>query len=165
MEVRSRDKIWLNVRHEDQEGWMHQDLLQLDDDAAEVPEDGGPPPFLRTAAAAFFSGGYADALSALDREDLGDQRVQKHVHLFRAASHYALHQLQDGRDGDRRRRPLRRRGPRRRGLQPGFRPFLQLGRRVAHQAPLGSLAAEGRPPWIVPAAKSVALSRSCGRAR
>ncbi len=60
-----------------------------------------PPDFLRDAASALFSGRYDDVLAVLAKGDLGDIRVRKHAHLFRAAALYALYLLGDRQDATR----------------------------------------------------------------
>ena len=70
----------------------------LDDTTEPGVPPSAPPAFLRDAATAFFSARYDDVLALLEEGDLGDQRVRKHAHLFRAAARYALYLLGDRQD-------------------------------------------------------------------
>ena len=63
--------------------------------------DRGVKPELAEGARLFFEGEYERALTVLDLENLNDVLFQAHVHLFRAASHYALFMRSGERDQSR----------------------------------------------------------------
>lgn len=83
--------------------------------------DRGVRPELAEGARLFFAGDYEQALAALDPTRLGGGLFQEHVHLFRAAAHYALYVRSGERDQSHRTQSLAEIEQCKR-LNPAFQP-------------------------------------------